>query len=239
MVDQVSDSGSVGAGYQDPGTSNSDFTVTAFIVRQMMALMDTMKLVKVVAVQGGGGAIAKAGTVNVQLLVSQIDGAGNVTPHGVVNGIPWWRLQGGNGGIICDPVVGDIGYVLVADRDISNAKAAVEGGKDPQGAPPSFRKYSVSDGIYVGGCLNDVVAQYLAFTPQGIVWTDAAGNVLKSTSSGFEMTPAGGVFKVNGTIQATNIEASNEVTAKAGTAGFVNLSTHQTISFNTPPKPGS
>jgi hypothetical protein len=235
MVDQTASSGSSGAGQQDPSTSNSEHSIALFRIRQMLARMETMKLVKVTAVTGGGGAIARAGTVNVQLLVSQLDGAANATPHGVVNGIPWWRLQGGTSGIICDPVVGDIGYVICADRDISNVKAAVTANKSPQTPPGSFRKFSISDGIYVGGCLNDVMKQYIAFTPQGIVWTDAAGNVLKSTSAGFEMTPAGGVFKVNGSIEATG-----EVTAKFGTGAFVTLSQHRTASLNiTPPIPGT
>jgi len=234
-TDPTSNSGSVGAGQQYPSDSNSEFDVICFIVRQMMSTLETMKLVKITAVHGGGGAIAKAGTVDVQLLVNQLDGAGNATPHGIVYGIPWWRLQGGTGAVICDPVVGDIGYVLCADRDISNVKTAVEAGKSAQTNPGSFRKYSVSDGIYVGGCLNGVPTQYLAFTADGILWTDAAGNVLKSTSAGFEMTPAGGIFKVNGQIQATG-----EVTAKFGTGAFVTLSQHRTATLNTtPPVPGT
>lgn len=226
MVDPTSDSGSVGAGQQYPSDSNSDFDVTCFIVRQMMSQLETMKLVKVTAVTGGGGAIAKAGTVSVQLLVNQLDGAGNSTPHGIVHGIPWWRLQGGTGAVICDPVVGDIGYVLCADRDISNVKTAVEAGKSAQTNPGSFRKYSVSDGIYVGGCLNDIPAQYLAFTADGMLWTDKSGNVLKSTSAGFEMTPAGGIFKINGNAIVTgNLQLGGGVLNQAGSRYTGTIST--------------
>ena len=50
-----------GYGQQTPEDSNSDLGAVAFIVRQMMAQMDTMKLVQVVAVHGGAAAIAAAG----------------------------------------------------------------------------------------------------------------------------------------------------------------------------------
>lgn len=237
-MDQVSTSGSTGAGQQDPATSSSDFTVACFIVRQMMAQMDTMKLVQVKAVHGGGGAIARAGTVDVLPLVSLIDGAANATPQGTVYGIPWWRLQGGGAAVICDPKVGDIGYVVVADRDISNVKAAVADGKPPQTNPGSFRKYSVADGIYVGGCLNDIPSQYIVFSDTGVQIVDGKGNVLKMSASGFEITPAGGILKVNGTVQATAA-----VIAGFGGPDQVGLQTHNHPTAPTgpvsPPTPGS
>ena len=86
-----------GYGQQIPEDSNSLLSGVAFLVRQMLAQMDTMKLVQVVAVYGGAGAIAAAGTVDVLLLVNQIDGATppNSTPSGTVYGIPWSRVAGG------------------------------------------------------------------------------------------------------------------------------------------------
>src|ERR1700688_3354724 len=138
-----------GYGQQTPSDPNTEYTSIAFIVRSMMAKMDTMKLVKVTAVHGGGGAIAAAGTVDVQPLVNQIDGASppHATPHGTVYGIPWWRLQGGSSAVICDPIVGDLGYVICADRDISVVK-----GTGAVGNPGSLRRFNIADGIYVGGC---------------------------------------------------------------------------------------
>jgi len=228
MVDQVAQSGSLGAGQQDPFTPNSDFTVTAFIVSQMMARLDTMKLVKVTKVTGGGGAIAAAGTVDVQPLVSQIDGAGNTTPHGTVSNIPWFRLQGGKSAIICDPVVGDIGYVSCADRDISNVKSA-----KAVSPPGSRRKYNIADGIYVGAVLVEAPEQYLVFTPgggfklldkfgnsiegktSGLVLTDKTGNVVEMSAAGIAMTPHGslpvtvnGVLVVNGGMQLSGLIAA-------------------------------
>ena len=220
----------VGYGQFFPDDANTDFNVTAFIVRQMIARLDTMKLVQVQVVHGGGGAIAAAGTVDVLPLVNQVDGSGNPQAHGTVYGIPWWRLQGGNGAVIADPVANDVGYIIVSDRDISNAKA----NPGQQVNPPSFRRYNLQDGIYVGGCLNGIPTQYIAFTPQGIVVHDLNGNVLNLSSSGITMTPNGGIVTVNGTKRATGA-----VFAGFGTPDQVGLQTHLTSAFGAPPTPGT
>jgi hypothetical protein len=183
MVDQ----GSVAYGQLEPNDYQSEFNKVAFLVRQMIALLDTMKLVQVQAVHGGGGAIASAGTVDVLPLVSQLDGQGNVTQQNTAYGIPWWRLQGGNGAVVCDPQVNDIGYVIVSDRDITNVVAT------QAAAPPgSFRKYNFADGIYVGGCLNGPPTQYLSFTAQGLTLADLNGNKVAMAATGITITDANG-----------------------------------------------
>lgn len=232
----TANSGSTGAGQADPFDANSDFSVISFIVRQMVAGLDTMKLVKVVKVTEGGGAVAAAGTVDVQLLVNQIDGSGNATPNGVVYGIPWYRLQGGKNAIILDPKVDDVGYVDVSDRDISNVKA-----KRGQANPGSFRKYNVSDGVYVGGVLNDTPEQWIRFTDDTIEVGDKTGNVVKLSSAGIELTPSGvlpvkvngnlivtGNFQLGGLLKAVDGTgyASNIVTTGEVTAGSIGLKTH-------------
>lgn len=228
----ISDPGSTGVGQLDPFDSTSEFGVTCFIVRMMMAQLDTMKLVKVVGITGGGGTIAKAGTVDVQPLVSLIDGAGNATPQGVVYGIPWWRMQGGTNAVICDPVVGDIGYVLCADRDTSGVLAAAAANKSSLvSAPGSYRQLNIADGIYIGGVLNQIPTQYFAFTVDGIKIADLHGNVLEMTSSGIKLTAA--TVTVQGDLNVTG-----DVKALSGGGTFVTLVHHQHTANNTPPTPG-
>jgi hypothetical protein len=221
---QTSSSGSSGAGQQTPTDGNSDFTVITFIVRQMLAQLDTMKLVKVVKVTGGGGAIAAAGTVDVQLLVNQIDGDGNATENGVVHGVPWYRLQGGKNAVICDPQVGDVGFVVVSDRDISNLKAP---GAKKQVNPGSFRKYSVADGVYIGGALNETPDQHIVFTDDTIKITDKTGNVIEMKSSGIELTPSGALpVTVNGNLIVTgNFQLGGSVLSQAGAVYAGNIET--------------
>ena len=202
-----------GYGQEIPNDSGSDFGAVAFVCRQLIAQISTMKLVKVVAVNGGG--VNPAGTVDVQPLVSQIDGNGNGTAHGVVHNIPWSRVQGGTNAVICDPQVDDSGYDVAAERDISKVK------NTPAAAlPGSRRQFDISDGIYAGGCLNVAPQQYLIFTangvrlvdtngnsyasgPSGITLTDLSGNVLSTGAGGFSITTTG-FFKINGVDMVTH-----------------------------------
>lgn len=229
-----------GIGQQEPTDSGSEFNAIAFLCQQMMARMATMRLVEVKAVSSNGE-IAAAGTVDVLPLVNQIDGDGNAQPHGVVHGVPWYRLQGGKNAIICDPQVGDIGYVDVADRDISIVKSSKK-----QGNPGSRRMYDLADGVYVGGVLNPVPDQYILFgdgkieivdkngnsvllDSSGVTVTDKSGNVLKMQSGGFDLT---GNLAVHGAITATG-----NVTAGFG-GSFATLLAHIHSANNTPPTPG-
>lgn len=197
-----------GYGQQQPSDSASDFSVTSFIVEQMLGRVRTVVVVRVVAVTGGAGALAEAGRVDVTPLVNQVDGSGNAVNHGTILNCPYIRLGGGNAAVIVDPAKDDIGLLLVADRDISAVKSA----KKPAN-PGSFRRFDLADGVYIGGILNGVPQQYVQFTATGIKIADKNGNVLEMKSGGSFVTG--------------NLNVSGEVTAKAGTAGSVGLSTHR------------
>ncbi len=111
--------GYVGAAWLQ--TAGSVFNALDFVIRMVLADDRQADIVKVIAVHGGG--TGSPPTVDVQPMVNQVDGFGNQTPHGVVYGLPCFRLQGGNGAVILDPVVGDKGLAVFCDRDISTVKA--------------------------------------------------------------------------------------------------------------------
>ena len=214
MASQIADAGSIGAGQQQPEDSNSDISVIVFAVRQLMAQMEIMMPVQVKAVHPGSGSPPVAGTVDVELLVSLIDGSGNATAQGIVYGLPYFRMQGGPWAIIIDPAVGDFGFIVAASRDISNVA------KNPgQQIPGSYRQYSYSDGIYVGGCLNEVPEATLWMKSDGTwVITDKPGNVMQSSSIGIAVTTAaGGDFTVNGISATKHIHS---VTTAPGETGI-------------------
>jgi uncharacterized spore protein YtfJ len=182
---------SFGYGQADPNDAGSDFKAIAFVVSQMTAKMSTSKLVQVQAVHGGG--INPAGTVDVLPLVQQIDGNGYGLPHGTVYGLPWSRVQGGANAVICDPQVGDVGYVVAADRDISVVKAQSPGFTSATGfVPASRRRFNISDGIYAGGCLNVTPTQYLIFTATGVRLVDLNGNSVSMGPTGVNFTDLNG-----------------------------------------------
>jgi hypothetical protein len=149
-------------GQQTDTTAGNEFNTISFIAQQILGLISTAKVVRVVACTNDGG-VSPVGFVDVQPLVTQVDGEGKTVPHGVVFNLPYSRLQGGTSAVILDPAPGDIGVAVFADRDISNVKAT----RDT--APPgSFRRYAIADGIYLGMVLNAAPEQYVQFSAAGI-----------------------------------------------------------------------
>jgi hypothetical protein len=202
-----------GYGQQTPLDGTSQAAAVAFIARQLISRLNTMKLVQVSAVHGGGVGNPPP-TVDVQLLVSQIDGGGNSVPQGIVYGLQTLRLQSGNNAIVLDPQVNDIGYVICADRD-SSAAIRAKG----MATPGSGRMYDIADGIYIGAILGAAPTCYIYLASNGYVTIhDVAGNVLQTSSSGITITPASGQkvtiagnLQVNGSINSTGNITANDI----------------------------
>jgi hypothetical protein len=145
-----------------------------FAVQQALAKMQTATLVKVVSCTNSGG-VSPVGLVDVLPMVNQIDGLGNATPHTTVHNIPYLRIQGGTNAIIIDPQAGDVGICVFASRDISKVKTT-----KTQANPGSFRQYSFSDGMFLGGVLNGVPSQYVMFGSSGITMHSPTAIILES-----------------------------------------------------------
>ncbi|MBC9007556.1 baseplate assembly protein [Acetobacter tropicalis] len=146
----------------------SDFNALNRVIARLLSTRRTVVVVQVKAVSGTG--LNPVGFVDVQPMVHQQNAAGAVTPHGVLYQVPYFRLQGGSRAVIVDPVVGDIGLALVADRDIFNVKTA----RTPA-APGSFRQHNMADALYLGGFLNG--------TPQTYLWLHDKGVTLKTAGT--------------------------------------------------------
>lgn len=235
-----------GYGQIDVDDGATELQAISAIVRRIVERLDVCKLVKIKAVHPGTGTPPAAGTVDVTLLVNQVDGNFFGVPHGTVFGLQYFRFQAGPWAIVADPAVGDIGFVVVVDRDTSIAA------KNPgqQVNPGSRRRYNVSDGIYIGGLFNAVPAATLWLKGDGtFVLTDKPGNVIQSSSSGIAIT---GNVKVTGTLEATklqtddqgltvtgNISATGSIIAGQGGADQVGLQTHVHPANGSPPTPGT
>ena len=116
------------------------------------------------------------------------------------------------------------------------------------------RRYNLADGVYVGGLLNAVPAATLWLKTDGTLnLTDAKGNVLSTSSSGFVFT---GNVEVNGTLKVDDLEtgsdglnvtgaitATGNITAGYGGADQVGVQTHEHPTAATgspsPPTPGT
>ena len=189
------------AGQLDSSAYASDGNVIAFAIAQALARVRTAGPAQVKAVHAG--AQPDQWTVDVQPMVSMVDGAKNSMPHKPVQGIPVWNISGANGSLCVQPTVNDIGLLIICDRD----HTSVVNSKQPS-PPSSGRMHDFSDGIFIGGfgAVNSN-SQKIVMTPTGI---DITGN-----------TAVAGNCAVTGSITATG-----NITAGYGTADQVDLLNH-------------
>lgn len=155
---------------EKPGEGLGDYTALRFLVQQMLSRVNTATLVKVVRVSAGG--TGPVGTVDVQPMVNQLDGAGDGKELSQLHNLPYLRIQGGTNAIILDPQPDDIGIAVFCSRDIS----AVKRTKKP-GNPGSWATHSMSDGLYLGGVLNGAPSQSIQFHDGGGITIHSTGAV--------------------------------------------------------------
>lgn len=179
-------------GAQDQGTNGTDFNSLVFLIHQELAKISTASVVKIVKgpydKDGNDippGAVGAIGYVDVQPLVNQIDGYGNAMPHGTVHRLSYHRSQGGGNAVINDPKVGDIGKMVVGDRDSSVVRAT-----NAQGNPGSRRKLDKADGTYMGTTQAGDPTQWFTFTADGIEIHDKNDNVIVMGPDGVKINGA-------------------------------------------------
>ena len=164
-----------------------------FLIRQALGRISTAMPVKIVKVTGGG--VGPPGTVDVQPLIKMVDGVGgNPTSHAVIKGIPFTRGQGSGNVIINDPVVGDIGLMVIPHRDISSFKA----NNGAESAPGSRRRFDMADGIYMG-------SMSMQTTPTNYINLNG-GKIAINSPGDIQVTSAATV-----TVNATNVKINGSV----------------------------
>lgn len=219
MTDSQTDGSGI-AGQQGLNDGSSEYNQLEAAIATAMGRIGTVKIVKVLAVKNNGG-VEPVGLVDIQPLVNLMDGLGKSTPHGTINNVPYMRLQGGKNAVIIDPVVGDIGYAVICDRDSSAVKNTKK-----QSNPGSFRRFSLADSIYVGGILNAAPEQYITFTDTGIKIADKNNNVIEMKSGSLKLTDAnsnivemkaGGVFVTGNLVVNGNLQMSGQIQSLTGT----------------------
>lgn len=161
-----------------------------FVIEQALNKMQTSTIVKVVSCTNNGG-VSAVGFVDVIPQVKQIDANFKTYSHGIIHNIPYLRLQGGSNAIIIDPEPGDLGICVFANKDISNVKSTKN-----ESAPGSYRRFNFSDGMYLGGLLNTVPANYIQFSNN---------TVTINTQNGVTIN---GNLTVNGSITGNEVTAS-------------------------------
>ncbi len=168
-----------------------------FLIRSALSGVRTALPVQVMSVTNDGG-VSPIGFVSVQPMVGALDGEGNLWAHGVIENVPYLRIQGGSNAVILDPEVGDIGIASVCDRDITAIKASGE-----VGGPGSNRKHSLSDIVYLQSIIGGTPSQYVQFASTGI--NIISPNAVNVTAGGNAQVTAAGTV----TVKAAAINLQN------------------------------
>lgn len=165
--------------------------------------------------------------VSVMPLVKDTDPEGNPIDNSIVYGIPYLLWQGGGNAVIIPPVVGDIGLIAVADKDITQVKNS----KSPSAAQTN-RTHSRTDSVYMGSILSGEPTQWIKFLTSGI--DIKASGPLTVTTSG-DLTIKAASVNING----LNIGESGTLTLADGSV--VDKHTHGGVEYglsNTSPLGG-
>lgn len=151
-------------GQEQIASGNSGFNAMSFMINQFIGRINVATLVRVEAVNTGGRTAA-VGTVDITPLVNQRAGDGSLVEHTTLNEIPFMRIQGGSNAVICDPKVGDIGFCVFSDRDISSVKVSMD-----QAPPGSLRRFDYADALYVGGWMSTTApSRYIVIDDDGLL----------------------------------------------------------------------
>lgn len=153
-------------GVANYNAGTSSYNSLSFIIQQAIRQqVNTCIVCKVVACSNG--------YVDVLPLVTGVSGKGEAIQPTTLYHLPYMRYHAGIAAVILDPVPGDIGLAVFANKDCSNVKV---GTTEPQ-QPASFRGNSMANGFYIGGFLNEAPSVFVELTQGGVVNITAPGGV--------------------------------------------------------------
>lgn len=194
--------------------TNTPFNALSYMIEtQIKGLINTALPVRVDSVDGKG--IGPVGYVSVTPLITQTDGYGNAIEPQKIPRLPYTRIQGGKAALIVDPQPGDIGIAIFAQQDISSL---TPGTSKPITAG-SFRSFDVSDGMYIGGILNETPEVYIELIEEGTINIVAPSSITVKSPN---ITVESSTLTIKGDV---TIEGSLTSTGEQTGAG-INLSTH-------------
>jgi len=175
-------------GAELPRDSANELNALQFLVERMINRASTMTMVRIEKVTNEPGDLKKVGRVDVTPLVNDLDGYGNPIEHETVHNLPYIRYRGGDSAILLDPVKGDVGIAVFADRDVSVVKKTLD-----RSNPGSRRRFDMADGVYLGVPLDkEAPKQYVRFMEKGIEVKDKNNNTALLNENGIKLTDKSG-----------------------------------------------
>ena len=179
-------------GKKTPYSDKTPTNAIGFAISQALSKISTAVPVTVQAVYKG----ETTGYVDALPLVGSVSGKGEYISPVTLYHLPYCRIQGGKAALIIDPVPGDKGLAVFTDSDASNVTAQTS---EPQ-QPASYRKFSQSDGFYIGGFLNQKPITYIELRQDNTTVINSTGGV-----------QINGTVTVKGDVIADGISLKNHV----------------------------
>lgn len=198
---------------QRPVDVSCEGNALAFSLTNMIGQYSFIDVVRVVEVTGD--------TLTVISMISGLTTDNARINNEPIYGVPFLRLQRGVSAVIMDPVAGDIGFVAICDRDITNVKTT-----KADSVPGSKRTHSPSDAIYLTGIasLNATPLQYVHFRNDGI---DIVSPMAVTVSSPIVQVNADNEVSLNAPSIVLNGAITQGSGSYAGTAAFKNAVTSE------------
>lgn len=199
-------------GIQDVYAGASAFNANNAQIGKSIQALNTMFLGVVTAVKtsGAGGSL----TVSAQPLIATLDANGDAQPAVSYVELPYQRIQAGVAGLICDPVVGDIGVFVCAKRDISG----IRHGASAAQVPASWRQFDLADAVMVATIHTGAPTTYIHLMQDGTIAIKAP-QALNVTAPKTTVT---GDVEITGDVKVTG---NLTITGSTSTGG-INLNSH-------------
>lgn len=142
---------------QTPESVSSQGNAILSLLHSALKGMTFVDIVLVREVEGG--------VLTVLPLVNDVDVSGRAIANQDVYQIPYLRLQAGNSAVKMEPRTGDIGLVVICDKDTTNVRET-----RAEGPAPTQRHHSYSDAMYITAIasMNGEPTEFAEFTGSGI-----------------------------------------------------------------------
>jgi hypothetical protein len=141
-------------------------------------------------------------TIDVIPLLFKTTATGENQRRAPIYNVPVPEIRAGNMAIIAMPVVGQKGFVKIADRDISKIKRTLT-----YADVGSFRRHSFSESVWdvAGSCFNDTAEYKFQILAGGVInCTVTAFNITGDVTINGKVTQSGGDLKSNGVVLHTH-----------------------------------
>lgn len=209
-------------GMQDIYAGTTAYNANQEQIKKTFSQLETVFLAKIVSCSSNG--VNGSKTVSAIPLIAKVDANGNAQPSPTYVELPHYRIQAGVAGVICDPVVGDIGVFVVCKRDISKINSSTQTTQ----VPNSFRAFSLADSVMIATIHTKAPTTYIHIQQDGTIEIEAPTsltiNTPKAIVNGDETTVNSTTTIINASSQTSVISPETTISGHLTVLGGITVS---------------